>query len=101
MNSKMKFFTLILVLVAASVASFLLIFQQGLVGGLAIASLFLLVCLVLFVLSVYGVVTDRFEFMGFRTVREHIGLMIFYFSVNRSRLFCSCQLFCGIHSRRQ
>lgn len=77
MNSKMKFFTLILVLVAASVASFLLIFQQGLVGGLAIASLFLLVCLVLFVLSVYGVVTDRFEFMGFRTVREHIGLMIF------------------------
>src|SRR5690606_558071 len=65
MNSTMKFFTLILVLVASSVASFLLIFDQGLVGGLVIASLFLLVCLILFILSVYGVVTNRLEFIGF------------------------------------
>lgn len=77
MNSTMKFFTLILVLVASSVASFLLIFDQGLVGGLVIASLFLLVCLILFILSVYGVVTNRLEFIGFRTIPEHIGLMIF------------------------
>ena len=82
MTSILKFFILILVLVTASAASFLLIFHQGLVGGLVIASLFLLVCLILFILSVYGVVTKRLEFMGFRTVGEHIGLMIFSISLS-------------------
>jgi hypothetical protein len=77
MNKILKFFVLFLVLMAFSIASYLLIFHQGLIGGVLVASLFLFACLVLFGLSVYGIVTQRLKFMGFRDTGDWIGLMGF------------------------
>ncbi|WKA59886.1 hypothetical protein QWY16_07185 [Planococcus shenhongbingii] len=82
MKKIMKYFILFLILIAMSFGSYLLIFNQGLLGGLMIAAVFLLICMVLFIMSVYGILTQRLEFMSLRSTGEYTVLMIFAVSLS-------------------
>ena len=71
----------ILLLAICSYLVWLLILNQGMMGGLIFAGIFLLVCLVLFSASIIGVVKGSLKFMKLKNTSEAIGLMILSISL--------------------
>lgn len=66
----------VFLLAGCSYLAYFLILQQGLIGGLMIAGLFLLICLVLFSASIIGAVKGSFKFFKIDSVKESVGLMV-------------------------
>ncbi|WP_142829944.1 hypothetical protein [Planococcus soli] len=60
-----------------SYLAYFLILNQGLIGGLMIAGMFLVVCLVIFSASIIGTVKGSLNFMKISNIKEAVGLMIF------------------------
>ena len=70
-------FKRILSLFVFSYLAYFLILNQGLIGGLLIAGMFLTICTILFSASIMGIVKGSLKFMKLKNVGEAVGLMVF------------------------
>lgn len=77
MKSIRKFLVLFIGLVALSIAGFLLIFNQGLIGGLMLAGMAALFCAVLFTAGIFGIFNGKVDFFKIRNTAEAVGVMLF------------------------
>ncbi|MGO1058850.1 hypothetical protein ACTL32_06970 [Planococcus sp. FY231025] len=77
MKSIRKFLVLFVVLVALSIMSFLLIFNQGLIGGLMLAAMAALFSAVLFAAGIAGVLKGKLDFFRIRNTWEAVGTILF------------------------
>lgn len=77
MKSIRKLLVLFVLLAALSIASFLLIFNQGLIGGLMLAALAALFCAALFSAGVIGILQGKLDFFKIHNTGEAVGAMLF------------------------
>lgn len=66
----------VLSLIVISYLAYFLILNQSLIGGLMIAGIFLVLCIILFSASIMGVVKGSLKFMKLHNVGDAVGLMI-------------------------
>lgn len=77
MKSLLKFFVYVFAFTALSVGSYHVILSSGLISGLAIATAILLLCTVLFSISIYALAQGKFTLFRIGSTGEAAGLMIF------------------------
>lgn len=77
MKSIGKFLVLFVGLGVLSIVSFLVIFNQGLIGGLMLAALAACFCAVLFTASIFGILKGRVDLFKIRNTAEAVGVMLF------------------------
>ena len=76
MKNLMKFVILLFVFLALSVISYIIIFSQSMKFGIVAGFILILLCFVLFLVTIVGLVIGNLKFVLLRNRIEVLGLMV-------------------------